>query len=84
MKRLSNGYYVVKLQISPEAVAFARVAARNGFYGVEDYLNAVLNMAMLWEMPEVETRATVTGSLAGQMRIQSPGGVSDEWDDLPF
>lgn len=83
MKTLSNGYYAVTLQVSPETVAFARTAARNGFYGVEDYLNAVLNTAMLREMDEAKARQTVGGGPAEQPAA-SPETASDDWDDLPI
>lgn len=53
MKKLTSGLYEVRLQVSPDFIKFAaRAAKAPGYFGVEDYLNAVLNMAMLYEMDD--------------------------------
>jgi hypothetical protein len=51
MKRLENGSFVARLQVSEEVARFAaRAAKQGGYFGARDYLNAILNAAMLAEM----------------------------------
>lgn len=46
----------ITMQVSPAVYAFARTHYRAGaFLGPRDYLNAVLNTAMLEEMERAET-----------------------------
>lgn len=53
MKRLPSGYYEVRVQVSADVMRFAIREARSGGYsGPADYLNAVLNTAMLREMED--------------------------------
>lgn len=48
MKRLKNGSYAVRLVVSARvAEAALREAKQTGCFGPDDYLNAVLNTAML-------------------------------------
>lgn len=64
IKKLESGLYAVTLMVSEDVIRFVhREAKRGGFRGPADYLNAVLNTAMLREMEdeplsekEIETR----------------------------
>lgn len=72
MKRLKNGSYAVRLVVSADvAEVAAREALSTGCFGPEDYLNAVLNTAML----------EVVGS---EGREESPGTTGDLDDGIPF
>jgi hypothetical protein len=69
MKRLGSGYFVARLQVSEDVARFAAQAAqRGGYFGAQDYLNAVLNTAMLEVMdrddPTYDTGFTAEGTRA--------------------
>lgn len=51
IKRLNNGAFAVRVQVSADVMRFAQHAARRGgYFGPADYLNAILNTAMLEAM----------------------------------
>jgi hypothetical protein len=65
------------LQVNEESYAFARAMAdRHGYFGPNDYLNALLNTAMLTEMDEQDWPAARDGSFAA--------GLEDLDDGIPF
>lgn len=53
VSKLDNGAYAVSLWLSADMLRFAVKQARTGgYFGPADYLNAVLNTAMLREMED--------------------------------
>ena len=63
--------------MSDEHYAFARAMAdRHGFFGPDDYLNALLNTAILTEMDEQDWPVERGGS--------SAAGPEDLDDGIPF
>lgn len=76
--KLKNGSRLVGLKVNAEAWAWAESTWRDGGYtGPEDYLNAVLNMAMLQEQD-------LAAQEAAQGKAFVPGPSGDLDDDIPF
>lgn len=77
VRKLDNGAYALTLQVSADVLRFAvREAKRGGFVGPADYLNAVLNTAMLREMENEPLSARAIKAR------RDPAEASD--DGLPF
>jgi hypothetical protein len=76
----------VILQVSDEFFAFAEAMAKHGgYFGPADYLNAILNMAIITEMDDapVLTRRDDENQI-----VEDDGGglrlADDIDDDIPF
>jgi len=91
----------ITLQISDEFYEFAKLRAEDdGFFGTEDYLNGLLNTALLGDADEFERGRMrlplmplkqESGWLdeleedeGGGMRLKSDGQSGDLDDDIPF
>ena len=82
-----NGYQRVILQVSDEFFAFAEAMARAGrYFGPADYLNAILNTAILAEIdsapvlpPPPDEEELLAEDDGGGLRL-----VDDIDDDIPF
>lgn len=77
VSKLDDGAYAVSLWLSADVLRFAvREAKRGGYVGPADYLNAVLNTAMLREMEEEPL---------SQKEIEARRQLAEASDDgLPF
>ena len=75
----------VILQINPEFFAFAEAMAKNGgYFGPADYLNALLNMALITEM---DSAPVLTRCEDETLLVEDDGGgmrLADIDDDIPF
>jgi hypothetical protein len=76
----------IVLDINPEFFAFAEAMAKHeGYFGPADYLNAILNMAIITEMDEApplsprDEEPLIVEDAGGGLRI-----VDDIDDDIPF
>jgi hypothetical protein len=77
IKKLDNGLYGVTVMVSENVIRFAQLEAkRGGYLGPADYLNGVLNTAMLREM-ENEPLA------ASELQARTKAVVENE-GELPF
>ena len=66
----------IVMQVSPEFFAFAEMMAdKEGYFGAVDYLNGVLNMAVLTAMDEEEDQ---------EERCEGPARAMSPDEDLPF
>jgi hypothetical protein len=76
----------IVLHISPEFFAFAEAMAKDqGYFGPADYLNAILNMAIITEM---DSAPVLTRRDDEDQIVEDDGGglrlVDDMDDDIPF
>ena len=91
----------VTLQISDEFYEFAKLRGEDyGYFGPEDYLNGLLNTALLGNVDEYENGslglsarpcvaerdffAALEEDPGGGVRLKSDGQNDDPDDDLPF
>lgn len=74
-KRLADGSRLVPVQVNAKAWALAEaVWEEGGYLGPEDYLNAVLNMAMLHELDRHAAKGQGTaGNGEGDLSTGRPG-----------
>jgi hypothetical protein len=73
IRKLDGGLYAVSLSVSEDVIRFAlREAKRGGYLGPADYLNAVLNTAMLHAMKDQPL---------SPQEIESRKGLNAESDD---
>lgn len=78
-----KGYQRVSVQVSGELFAFAQaVAESEGYFGAADYLNALLNTALL---AEIEASHALPRRHDEQCAAEDgPPPAADPDDDLPF
>jgi hypothetical protein len=73
-----TGMRRVSLQVSEEDYVFAQAMSdHHGYFGPEDYLNGLLNMALIREMDE-ESPSFWDNDIA------IPAEIEDLDDDIPF
>ena len=75
----------VTLQISDEFYEFANLRTEDdGYFGPEDYLNGLLNMALLSSLDEPGCLNELEEDPGGGMRVKSDREDDDLDDDIPF